>query len=283
MLDAELEGKGITTKVRRSRVAAPEPSQQQRIAELEAQLERQARAAKTQAALYRIAELASGVEALDDFYRGVHQILSELLYAENFYIALFDEDRRQINFAYWVDTVDTDWPDPRAWDPLGEGYGKGLTAYVLATRRTLHADTEALQRLFAEQEVKIIGAIASDFLGIPLETEGRTIGVLALQSYRDDIAYTQDDEQLLTFVGRHIAVALERAHAAAEIRQRNAELAIVNEVSQALGRQLDLEAITELVGERIHAVFPGFDMYVALVDRDAGLIRFPYEIADDKR
>jgi GAF domain-containing protein/DNA-binding response OmpR family regulator len=278
-------GTGITTRVRRGaatkRATAPEP--EARIAELEAQLERQQRAAKTQAALYRIAELASRAEDLDAFYRGVHSILGELLYAENIYIALFDEEHRQINFAYWVDTVDTDWPDSRTWDPLGEGYGKGLTAYVLGTRRTLHANTELLLQLFSEQGVKVIGAIASDYLGIPLETEGRTIGVLALQSYRDDVAYTEEDEHLLTFVGRHIAAALERTRASAEIRQRNAELAIVNEVSQALVRQLDLEAITELVGERIHAVFPGFDMFVALVDRDAGLIQFPYEIADDKR
>jgi GAF domain-containing protein/CheY-like chemotaxis protein len=286
MLDAARRGRGrareeraITTKVRRPRAATPE----QRIADLEQQLQRVADAAKTQAALYRIADLASRADDLQEFYRGIHKVLGELMYAENIYIALFDEERRQINFAYWVDTVDMDWPDPRAWDPLGEGYGKGLTGHVLATRRMLHANTAGLHRLFDEQGLDVIGAVASDYLGIPLETEGRTIGVLALQSYRDDIVYDTEGEQLLTFVGRHIAAALERTRAAAEIRQRNAELAIVNEVSQALGRQLDLEAITELVGERIHAVFPGFDMFVALVDRDAGLIRFPYEIADDKR
>jgi GAF domain-containing protein/HPt (histidine-containing phosphotransfer) domain-containing protein/ActR/RegA family two-component response regulator len=272
-------GTGITTKVRR----AVEPPPKHRVAELEAELQRQAGATRTQSALYRIAELAGRAQDLDEFFRGVHSILGELVYAENIYIALYDAERRQINFPYWVDTVDTDWPDPRAWDPMGEGYAKGLTGYILRTQRLLHAGTEAQQRLIDQNELEFIGAMANDYLGVPLETEGRTVGVLALQSYRPDIAYTQDDEQLVTFVGRHIAAALERTYAAAEIRQRNAELAIVNEVSQALGKQLEYSAITELVGERIHSIFPGSDMFVALYDPETALISFPYEIANDER
>ena len=53
--------------------------------------------------------------------------------AENFYIALYDADRQAINFPYYVDTVDTDIPDPAAWDPIGEGDAAGSTAYVLRT------------------------------------------------------------------------------------------------------------------------------------------------------
>ena len=278
-----MEGTGITTKVRRSAASTPEPTPQRRIAELEAQLRSQADAAKTQAALYRISELASRAEALDDFYRGVHEILGELMYAENIYIALFDEERRQINFAYWVDSVDTDFPDARQWDPIGEGYSQGLTGYVLATRRMLHADSDALQRLFDKQGVKAIGALANDFLGIPLETEGHTVGVLAVQSYRADILYSDADEHLLNFVGQHIAAALERATNAAELRQRNAELGVINEIGAALGRQIDFESIIELVGERLAAIFKSGDMFVALYDRVTNSISFPYELDHGRR
>ena len=205
------------------------------------------------------------------------------MYAENIYIALFDEERRQINFAYWVDTVDTDWPDPRAWDPLGEGYGKGLTGHVLATRRMLHANKAGLKRLFEEQGLDIIGAVASDYLGIPLETEGRTIGVLALQSYREDFAYDEENEQLLTFVGRHIAAALERTRTAAEIRQRNAELAVINEIGEALANQLDFQAVIELVGDKIREIFDVQTGTIGLLDPDTNMVSTPYSIDQGER
>jgi len=254
-----------------------------RIAELEARLATEAGAAKTQAALYEIADLAGRAADMQEFYRGIHAILGTLLYAENCYIALFDGERRQISFAFYVDTVDTDWPDPRAWVPLGEGQAKGITGYILQTDRTFHLTGTGILELAESGEFEAVGSMAVDFLGVPLKTEDRTVGVLAVQSYTEGVTYSTEDERLLAFVGQHIAAALERSRAASEIRQRNAELAIVNEVGQALARQLDFAAITELVGERLHGIFLDRDLYVALYDAEAQLITFPYEIAGGER
>ena len=59
-------------------------------------------------------------------YQGIHRILGSLLYAENCYIALYDDKRKLINFAFYADSVDTDWPDSRVWEPIGEGYAGGV-------------------------------------------------------------------------------------------------------------------------------------------------------------
>jgi GAF domain-containing protein/DNA-binding response OmpR family regulator len=269
----------MTTEIRPPTTAAL----RRRVAELEEQLAKDVGAAATQAALYQIADLAGRAQDLQEFYGGLHQILGGLLYAENCFIALFDEARGQINFAFYVDTVDTDWPDPREWVPLGQGQAKGITGYILQHGELFHRTGDQILALSRAGALTAVGSMATDFLGVPLRTDGRTIGVLAVQSYRDDVAYSDADEQLLQFVGQHIAVALDRTRATAEIRQRNAELAIVNEVGEALARQLDLAAITELVGERLHAIFPERDLYVALYDVAAGLIAFPYEIAGGER
>ena len=90
---------------------------------------------------------------------------------------------------------------------------------------------------------------------MPLRSDGRTIGVIAVQSYREDRRHTERDLEVLTFVAQHIASALERTRAIDETRQRNAELALVNEIGRALAEQLDFEAIIELVGERVRAIF----------------------------
>ena len=83
-------------------------------------------------------------------------------------------------------------------------------------------------------EMNLVGAQAVEWMGVPLKADGRTIGVVAVQTYREDRRYSPDDLELLTFVGQHIATALARARAIEETRQRNAELAVVNEVGAAL-------------------------------------------------
>ena len=72
-----------------------------RVAALEAREQERARAEKVQDALYRIAEAASSVEDLPTFYAAMHEIVGDLMYAENAYIALYDEERQAINFPYY--------------------------------------------------------------------------------------------------------------------------------------------------------------------------------------
>ena len=81
----------------------------------------------------------------------------------------------------------------------------------------------------------------------------------------------------------HIASALTRARAIEETRQRNAELTLVNEIGQALGSQLEFEAIVELVGERIRAMFEPESMFIARYDEANGTVSFPYEIEEGQR
>ena len=215
---------------------------------------------------------------MEDFYRGIHEILGTLLYAENMYIALYDDERRQINFAFYVDSVDTDWPDARAWEPLGEGHAGGITGHILRTGRPFHEARTGLEQLFATSGVLPFGAQAEDFVGVPLQHEGRSIGVIAVQSYDPAISFDADDERLLVFVAQHIADALERTRSAAEIRQRNAELALINEVGEALSKQLDFQAIIDLVGERIRSIFDAHTGAIVLYDPATNMLTMPYLI-----
>jgi len=83
--------------------------------------------------------------------------------------------------------------------------------------------TTAQQRdLIDDGEVKLIGTLASSWLGVPLRTPTSVIGALVIQSYDDAIAYTQKDLELLSSVGSQIAMTLERKMAQDRL-QRAAE------------------------------------------------------------
>jgi GAF domain-containing protein len=197
-----------------------------RLAELEALEAEHARAAKVQAALYRIAELAGAACDLQEFYRAIHGVVGELMNATNFFIALYDEERRLISWPYSADEVDTDVPDPNRWEEFGTGDGRGVTAYVLRTGSPQHISRERLEELLDLGEIDLVGTggVSEDWLGVPLKSDDqRTVGVLVVQSYRHNVRYTEQNEELLTFVGQHVGAALSRARAIEETRQRNAQ------------------------------------------------------------
>jgi GAF domain-containing protein/CheY-like chemotaxis protein len=222
---------------------------------------------------------------MPSFYRAIHASVGELMYAENFYIALYDADRQTINYPYYVDSVDTDLPDPAVWEPFGVGQAVGATAYALRLGRPVILPPDEQQRLMASGEVQALGMMTSEntWMAAPLRTEGRVIGLLVVQTYTSAHAYSEADLDVLAFVAQHVGDALTRARALEETRARNAELAIINEIGTALARQLDFDAITELVGERVRRIFTADSLFIALYDEGSKTIRFPYEIAEHER
>jgi GAF domain-containing protein len=200
------------------RVRKPSPSAeltaaQKRIAELEARVVGHERAEQVQSALYGIAETASAAQDMPSFYATIHEIVGELMYADNFYIALYDDERQQINFPYFRDEVDTDIPDPNAWTPFGIREGTGATAYLLRVGTPQFWDAKRAREMHDRGEVEDTGAMAIEWLGAPLKADGKTLGVIAVQTYREDRRYARDDLDLLVFVAQHVGAALVRARA----------------------------------------------------------------------
>ena len=243
---------------------------------LQAEIAERQRAEQVQAALYRIADAASTAADIKEFYTALHRIVGELMYANNFYIALYDEARQMINFPFFVDEVDPNIPDPRLWEKMGLGEAKGLTTYVLRTGQPLLATPEVAQELIRQGEIELIGAPPVDWLGVPLRTGGHTLGMLVVQSYTKTIRYSYKDLDLLAFVAQHIAAALERVRLQTETRERAAELAIINSVGQALTSQLEPNAVIDLVGDKLRELFDTQFAFIALYDRQTNLIHFPY-------
>ena len=60
-----------------------------------------------------------------------------------------------------------------------------------------------------------------------------------------------------------------------ETRQRNAELALINSVQEALAGELDLQAIYDIVGDKIQEIFDAQVVDIGIFDFDAGLDALP--------
>ena len=224
--------------------------------------------------LFRLAETAATARDLPAFYRAVHEIVGEMMDATNFFIALYDGERERINFAYYVDEIDDDIPDPNVWEPFGVGNARGTTAYVLRTGEPQLIHYDDMDRLIAAGEVELVGVRTedNDWLGVPLRAAGRVVGALVVQTYTAAVRYTEEDRDRLAYVGRHMGAALERVRALEETRQRTIELETVADVGQALAEQLDLDALVQLVGERMRDTFQADIVYVALLDPHLSLI-----------
>ena len=172
-------------------------------------------AERVQAVLLQIAEAPAVTDNLAELIQAIHAELSKLIDSQNFYVALYDEASASFECPYYTDDIDEiGWP--------GRFMAKGtLTDYVRRSGRPLFVD-ESIHRELAESgEAELVGTDSAIWMGAPLRTRNRVIGVVVVQSYQDSNLYTQRDLGLLAFVSDHIAQAIARQQA--EERQRASE------------------------------------------------------------
>jgi diguanylate cyclase (GGDEF)-like protein/PAS domain S-box-containing protein len=155
-----------------------------------------------------ILEISEGVNItpnLDALLKLIHHSIGKVLTAENCFVALYDEKTELLNMEFFVDKYDTTPPPFKL--------GKRQTAYVFRKGSPILMTQEVIRELISQGEIELAGTPPAAWLGVPLNTQNETIGVLVVQSYEDESAYSSRDLEFLSTVGHQIATAIERKRA----------------------------------------------------------------------
>jgi PAS domain S-box-containing protein len=170
--------------------------------------------------IYEITQGITTTSNLDELLRLIHKSLNSVMYAENFFIALYDIETRLFSFPYFVDKFDTT-PEPLSME-------KSCSAYVYRTGKPFLYTKELFQELQEKDEVQLVGSPSPSWIGIPLQSPSRMIGVMVLQHYEKENVYSDSDVKFLVSIGSQIAVSMERKKAEEEILHKNELLQAIN-------------------------------------------------------
>ncbi len=157
-------------------------------------------------------EIVQGVVNTSDLYellKIIHQSLKKVLYAENCFFALHERQTGLFSFPYFVDKYDQP-PEPQ------ELY-KSCTSYVYETGKSIVITPAVFRRLVDLNKIALVGSPSPSWIGIPLKTSSRTIGVLVLQHYSVENVYREEHLQFLDSIGSQVANVIERKRAENEL------------------------------------------------------------------
>ena len=255
-------------------------------------VQRLEQAEKLQHALFAIADMASSDLDMPDMLRGLHDIVGDLMYAVNFYIALYDPDKDAIRFIYFADAQDSTYRDPDEEIPMSR-LERGLTWYLIRDKHALMGDTEQLQQQISGP-LRLIGTDSPDWLGVPMLSGHAVRGVIVVQSYIERPRYTAADQALLSFVGSHILTALDRKQVQEELerrveqrtleltaevqeRQRSERLqATLFHIAELSNTAISLEKFYSAVHNIVGELLDSRNFYIAVISDDDDVLEFPY-------
>lgn len=122
---------------------------------------------------------------------------------------------------------------------------------------------------------------AGSGLAVPMRLAGRAIGVLSVQSERDD-AYDEHDRELLLALAEQAAAAVESSQIAARCGQQILELQLIARMSRALSTQLSLRALCQTVCREVRRVMDAPLFCVWLLTQDGTALRSEYRLHYDR-
>jgi len=213
---------------------------------------------------------------MEQIYTLVGDRIRDLFDAQTVVIRTFDHKNKLENYPYAIEKGERLVINPRPFDDF--------THHLLNSKKP-----ELVNNNFEEyiiqfsHEANLEGEIPKSALFVPMVLGDVVIGNLSLQNVDHENAFSDSDVSLVSTLANSMSVALENARLfdettrlLKETEQRTAELSVINSVQEGLAKELNMQAIYELVGDKLSEVMHTLDIDIRLFAPETNQVFYPY-------
>jgi diguanylate cyclase (GGDEF)-like protein/PAS domain S-box-containing protein len=227
-------------------------------------------------ALYEISKAVYLTANVNELFQSIHHLLEGVIPGNNFFIALLTGSKKALSFPYYTDEMDSGyWPD------IDLENSQSFTVEVFNTQRPLFLNEAQLQKRYSsDQNIELLGSKPMCWLGVPLMLRGESIGVIAVQDYRNGSAYANKDMALLELAANQIAIGIDRKQSEDALRENALELArsnnqleiSINQANDLAVRAMQAEEMIRESATRYRAVFDTANDAIISADSEGTIV-----------
>jgi len=162
---------------------------------------------KLQGILFKLSQSASVSTTLKELILNIRKQISPFIDTTNFYVALFDKEDNSYSFPIIFEkNIISDEVPPTNLE-------KSCTDYVRRFGEAIIIDKKVSDDLEAAGEIEVVGKYAPSWMGVPLQSDNEIYGVLVVQDYKKDGAYTTNNLDIMKFIAEKISTLILRKKA----------------------------------------------------------------------
>jgi signal transduction histidine kinase/putative methionine-R-sulfoxide reductase with GAF domain len=194
----------------------------------------------------------------------VGENLGEIFRSGSVYVALLDEQAGTIRLPFYSHDgereVYTSFP-----------FGDGLTSQVLKSRSPLNVGSGLADASRALGGRALPGRVPLSWLGVPILSGNRALGVLCVQSCDRESAFSDEDLRLLSTIAATVGAGIRNARLYEEARRNAAEAAALADAGREISESLEPEVVLRRIAMRANAMLSRDSAAVFLIEGDLSL------------
>lgn len=224
--------------------------------------------------LQRVSQDITSSLNVEDVCQSIFRGTSDLMTCDAFFIALFDEPSKTLNF---VTRIEQGIILPSVQIKLDDG----VASMVVKTRGIVNVSDAEQESRFAIKHWRI-GPLARSLICVPMILKDRIMGVLSAQSYQPH-EYDEIDIQILTNFAGQAAIAIQNAQLFAQTQRKVKQLAVLNEVGRIVSSTIEIEQLLELIYAQVQRILKADSYHVSLYDSAKRTLNYAIVVDDGER
>jgi signal transduction histidine kinase len=195
------------------------------------------------AVLSQVSQAANFTIAYDDLLELISTQTFRLIDGTHFYIVLYDEERDELSFAFFLED------DTRYGDKEGVRWRIGRDLYSEIVRRRQAVCVPSFAAAMADRNAPIVyeDDAMTAWLGVPLLAGSRVLGAMAIATH-EPRPFSDDQIKILQDIAALAATSLDKARLFQQTNVRARQLAALNDISrQLVASESDIDKLLALI------------------------------------
>ncbi len=166
--------------------------------------------------LYEVGKAINSTLEIDDVLELIYEQLAEVIPSDSYFVAIYLPEEHALDIRLIID-------QGNRYPPQKISADQGISSWIVKYKQTLLISNlkDELDSLPVKPILVGENQLSSSWLGVPLLSEDKLLGILAVTSYQAD-AFTKQDQLLLEQIAQQAALSIENArqHKKVELQAR---------------------------------------------------------------
>jgi len=221
--------------------------------------------------LLEVSRVTSETLDLDALLANVAAIVKDVVPYDLFAILLYNEKAGGLRIRYAIGHRE------EVMRSMVIGLGEGIVGVAAQTGQPVLVDDVSLDSRY----LNALDAVRSE-LAVPMQTRGRLVGVIDLQSTRVK-AYTDQDRSLMRLIASRVVGAIENATLYRRLERQHKTMRTLTQLSQGFSSILDLDELLRKIADAVRTLMNYHDFSILLVDAERKVLRHRFSVRYDQR